>query len=95
MQVGKVTSFVAVYWEDLSVELRPVGPLPAWPSARASGSYRGTASVKDKRKKSIALRTAIAWQDVPADDLSANLKRKGPARKLFSVAGRQEPARHR
>lgn len=71
MQAGKVRWSVAVYWVDFSVrawERRPVGPLPAQPSARASASFRGTVSAKDKRKKSIGPRTAIAWQDVSNDD---------------------------
>jgi hypothetical protein len=29
MRAGKVMSFVAVYWVELSVELPPVGQLPA------------------------------------------------------------------
>jgi hypothetical protein len=65
MQAGKVRWFVAVYWVDFSVresELRPVVPLPVQQSARASASFQGTESVKDKRKKSTGRRTAIAWQ---------------------------------
>ena len=29
MQAGKVRWFVAAYWVDFSVQLQPVGPLPA------------------------------------------------------------------
>ena len=61
MRAGKVKWFVAVYWVDFSVELRPVVP-PALPSAPVSASCRGTVSVKDKRKKSTGPLTAIAWQ---------------------------------
>jgi hypothetical protein len=61
-------SFVAVYSADLSAELLPVGPLPAWRSALGSASFRETVSVKGKQKKSIARRTEIAWQDASADD---------------------------
>jgi hypothetical protein len=72
-----------VYWVDLSVAL-PLGPLQAQPSARASASFRETVSVKDKRKKSIALRTAIAWQDASADGL------KSPGREGHPSRGREE-----
>jgi hypothetical protein len=68
MQADKVTSFVAVYWVDLSVALPRAEPLPAWRSVLASGSFRAIASVRGKRKKSTGPRTAIAWQDASADE---------------------------
>jgi hypothetical protein len=67
MQADKVTSFGAVYWVDLSVELPLAELLPAWLLVLASGSFRTIASVKDKRKKSTGPRTAVAWLDASAD----------------------------